>query len=168
MTEEKIKEEFSKAYTIAVASKAGVNYSLPNYDCGVDGHFRGVGYDPRIGEYDNGITIDYQLKSTINAPIINGELVYDLDVKNYRSLIRVDRMAPIILIVYSMPEQKDEWLNIDGEKTVLKKCAWWCSLRGRDDTDNEYKIRIKIPESQVLTPQTLKELIDRVGEGELI
>jgi len=64
-----------------------------------------------------------------------------------------------------MPKQSDEWITVSDEDTVLKRCAWWCSLKGQDDTKNESKKRIGLPASQKLTPGELRRLIRCVKEG---
>jgi len=42
ITEEHIKEGLSRAYTIAVADRAGFNYSKPDFDYGIDGTFSNI------------------------------------------------------------------------------------------------------------------------------
>lgn len=114
---------------------------------------------------ENGFGIDVQIKATTNIKSKNGKLIYDLEVKNYRDLIKTDVGTPRILIVYSMPKEKEEWVAVTTEQTILKKCAWWCSLKGNPKTNNKKKIRIEIPDNQLLTSSELLRLIEQVKVG---
>lgn len=168
MTEEFRKQQYGRAYVLAVAAQAGVNHAIPDNDFGVDGEFRSVRFDSiRKRYFDESCTIDYQLKSTVNAIFEDEVLKYDLEVKTYQDLI-VERIMPMILILYVMPREEAEWLNVTSNKTVLKRCAWWCSLQGFPDTSNTDRIRISIPIHQILTPETLRELLDKTRRGETL
>jgi len=168
MTEESRKQQYGRAYVLAVAAQAGVNHAIPDSDFGVDGEFRSVRFDSTRKRYfDESCTIDYQLKSTVNAIFEDNVLKYDLEVKNYQDLI-VERIMPMILILYVMPREETEWLQISPNETVLKRCAWWCSLQGLPDTSNTDRIRISIPIHQILTPETLRELLDKTRRGETL
>ena len=88
-----------------------------------------------------------------------------MEAKNYNDLVRTDIGTPRILIVYSMPKDQEEWINTSKEFMILKKCAWWLSLKGLAPTENRSKKRIKIPENNLLTSQELLKLINRVKGG---
>ena len=166
MTEEARKQQYGRAYILALAAHAGVNHAIPDTDLGVDGQFRGTIYNLARKRYmDDSSAIDYQLKSTVNAVFEDGVLKYDLEVKNYQDLI-LDRIMPMILILYVMPRDENEWFRVSPEKTEMQRCAWWCSLQGYPDTNNKGKIRISIPADQVLTPNVLIELLNKVRRGE--
>ena len=168
MTEESRKQQYGRAYVLAVAAQAGINHAIPDNDYGVDGEFRGVRFDPNRRRYfDDSCIIDYQLKSSVDVQFEDGMLKYDLEVKNYQDLI-TERMMPMILILYVMPREEQEWLNVSAEETVIKRCAWWYSLVGKPDTGNRNTIRISIPIGQVLTPDVLKELMDKTRRGEAL
>lgn len=167
MTEEHKKEQLSKAYAYAIAANAGVIFRDYNeQDYGLDGKFADVEYDAYRKRYiENGYGIEFQLKATTNIITKNGYICYDLEVKNYCDLIRTDVGFPRILIVYLLPKEKEDWLRIRPDYTVLKKCAWWCSLKGHPNTDNRSKIRVEIPINQYLTCDELKKLIKNIKEG---
>lgn len=166
MTEESRKQQYGRAYILALAAHAGVNHAIPDNDLGVDGQFRGTTYNSVRHRYmDDSSAIDYQLKSTVNAVFENGFIKYDLEIKNYQDLI-LDRIMPMILILYVMPRNENEWLQVSPEKTEMKRCAWWCFLQGYPDTNNKETIRISIPVNQVLTPNVLNELLNKVRRGE--
>lgn len=73
---------------------------------------------------------------------------------------------PMILILYVMPRNEKDWFHVSPEKTEMQRCAWWCSLQGYPDTNNKDTIRISIPMDQILTPNVLNELLNKVRRGE--
>lgn len=167
VTEAHIKEQISSAYAKAIAAQAGVIFrEYSSIDYGFDGKFSEVFYDEENKRYsESGFGIDVQIKATTNITSENGKLIYDLEVKNYRDLIKTNVGTPRILIVYSMPEDKKEWVTVTTEQTILKKCAWWCSLKGKPKTNNKETIRVEIPDNQLLTPSELLRLIEKVKVG---
>jgi len=74
----------------------------------------------------------------------------------------------MILRLYVMPRNENEWLKINPNETALQRCAWWSSLQGFPDTSNRDSIRISIPVHQTLTPKVLVELFDKVRKGEML
>jgi hypothetical protein len=166
MTEQHIKEQISRAYAKAIAASVGIILREYDIDYGLDGRFSDVEYDVERRRYmENGFGIDFQIKATTNVIHRDDKVLYDLDVKNYRDLIKTAIGTPRILIVYSMPKKSDEWITVSDEDTILRRCAWWCSLKGFDDTENDETKRIELPVSQRLTPSELQRLIERVKEG---
>lgn len=166
MFETHIKEAISRSYAKAVSADAGISCEFYDNDYGLDGHFCDVKYDAtRRGYRSTGFNIDFQLKATQNANIVGGEVIYQLEVKNYKDLIETHVGTPRILILFIMPEDRNEWINVDKDKTVMKKCAYWMSLKGMPDTTNTAKITIKIPENQILNQEQLLGLMNKVKTG---
>ena len=64
-----------------------------------------------------------------------------------------------------MPRDKDMWLTVNDNETLLRKCAWWCSLQGYPEVENKERVVIEIPLTQQLTPEVLIELMQKVKEG---
>lgn len=166
MTEAHTKELISKAYVNALAARVGMTVANSSLDYGLDGTFKDIEYDAETREYsETGFGIDFQLKATINALPKSEVIKYSLEVKNYHKLIKTHVGTPRILIVYSMPSNKDMWLTVNNEETMLRKCAWWCSLKGYPEVDNKNRVTIEIPLTQQLTPEVLIELMKKVKEG---
>lgn len=166
MTEEHIKEQISVSYAKAISAYAGISFNVIEQDYGMDGSFRDVEY---IEEYkrhcETGFNIDCQIKSTINAEIIDDEVVYDLEVKNYRDLIKTNVGTQRILVLYLLPRDKNEWIMFEDDSILLKKCAWWCSLKGKPNVNNKDRVRVKIPVNQRLTSNELVRLMNLVKGG---
>lgn len=166
MTEAHTKELISKAYVNALAARVGMTVANSSLDYGLDGTFKDIEYDVETKEYgETGFGIDFQLKATVNALPKKGVIKYSLEVKNYHKLIKTHVGTPRILIVYSMPRDKDMWLTVNDNETLLRKCAWWCSLQGYPEVENKERVVIKIPLTQQLTPEVLIELMQKVKEG---
>ncbi|RUS92780.1 hypothetical protein DSM106972_098300 [Dulcicalothrix desertica PCC 7102] len=43
---------------------------------------------------------------------------------------------------------------------MVKSCAYWISLKGRQDTKNDKTVTIEIPGENVLTPDVLLKLVE--------
>lgn len=165
ITEEHIKEGLSRAYTIAVAHRAGMNYCSDTLDYGIDGTFRDV-IIRENRRCNGGHSIDFQLKATVDVEIGGGYIIYDLESKNFNDLRETEIGTPRILILFVMPSDSTQWLNISDSGTILKNCAWWHSLKGLPPTQNTATKRIKIPINQILTVDALHTLMNKVKQGE--
>lgn len=161
-----IEEEISRSYINAVSVTAGMTCQKYDADYGLDGCINDISYNATRKRYSpTGFGIDFQLKATTTASYVGGEVVYDMEVKTYKDLIRTDIGRPRILVLYVMSDNKDEWVNVSKTETVLKRCAYWYSLRGKLDTTNKERVRIKIPESQCLDQEELKRIMNIVKLG---
>ena len=171
ISEEHIKEGISAGYVKAIAHCAGFNIGKEDFDYGMDGTFSGVKVRMKDGKErlaPDGCKLDFQLKASINVDVEKDIVKYNLEVKNYNDLVDIEMCTPRILIVYKLPRDKKEWINVTENGTIFKDCAWWCYLSGQPETDNKEKIVIKIPRRQVFNQEALKELMKKVKKGELV
>jgi hypothetical protein len=165
LTREHIQEDFSSAYISAVAAKSG-------YDCACFGkHDYGIDIEINAIElvggkrYPTGLPLRIQAKSSHSFEISSeGEIVHDLKVRNYNLLIREDPI-PTVLVLYCMPSNDNEWLEIKNDKTILKHCGYWISLRGKEPTSNDETIRIKIPGNQIFDDAALRYIMTTIRDG---
>ena len=150
LTNDYRKAELSFAYLSAICAMAGYTCERgPSVDMdSIDASVRSGGV-PRI-------LIDVQLKSTSSPDLIGGNLHFRLSQKNYNDLADL-RQVPIILAVLELPASQDEWLRCDADNLVLRRRLWWTSLRGEQPISAGSKTVI-IPQSQLLTPDSLREL----------
>lgn len=155
------KEALSQAYVRAVIAKAGFNFGKTDFDYGIDGTIKDV--VNRNGRYvDSCFGINFQLKSSCDVTFENGFVIYDLESKNYNDLVVESSTLPNILILLALPKNSDEWLEVTTEQLVMRKCAWWCSLEGREPTANQATKRITIPDCQIFSPAALVDLMKKV------
>lgn len=153
-------EAMSKVYALAVAAKAGYTTAISDFDRdGVDIRVQaGGGMRPAV---------DFQLKATINlGEPTNGKFRYPLAVKNY-DLLRIDTQTPRALILLSLPEAHESWLDISVEELIIRRCAYWVSLNGFPETSNTSTVTIDIPEDNLLNVRSLQSLIEHSRQGGL-
>ncbi len=108
-------------------------------------------------------SIDAQVKCTAKDVVKDTFIKYPLQVKNYRRLISKS-VVPQILIVVIVPKDMSSIINILQNETFVKSCAYWISLKGREDTNNDETITIEIPRDNVLTSQVLIDQIENEAE----
>lgn len=161
-----IKERISLSHIKILTANAGFAFQEHDEDFGIDGSICEVIYKTKRRPYSStGFGLDFQLKATVNAIPKAGFFLYDLEVKNYLDLIEKNVGRERILILYILPRDRSQWVEIDAEKTILRKAAYWCSLKGLPEVKNKEKVRIKIPEKNLLTSEVLIELINKVKGG---
>ena len=172
LTEEHIKEMLSRSYVQAIAAAGGFNTSKYDNDYGMDGSISIVKIRKDMGtnkirRVDSGYKLDFQLKASINVEVDEDFVKYDLEVKNYNDLVDEDVGTPRILILYKLPVDQSEWIQLSESGMILKGPAWWCVLKGENESENKYKKTITIPKEQIFNVENLTILMDRVKRGEL-
>ena len=153
-------EQFSFAYVRAVAAHA---------DCAVtDNHY------PDINSKDGTISadwgrrrpkIDFQAKATSQDVLRDDSVRFRLPISDYDNLRRRDTV-PHILIVLLMPKDDADWLNQTSEELAMRRCAYWKSLEGMDESPNVSTVTVHVPVSQTFDSAQLREMMDRVDRGE--
>jgi hypothetical protein len=162
LTENHIKEGLSRAYIMAVAHRAGFNCSFSaTFDYGIDGTLRAV---KAVGtrRVESGVAIDFQVKASERCGFESDAIVYDLEAKSQRDLADSSVSLPRVLIVLALPEERERWLEVSEEALLLRRCAFWSSLRGQALTANAKTERIRIPRGQVFDVAALKAMMARV------
>ena len=108
--------------------------------------------------------LDIQLKATINlAPSADG-FTFPLSIKNYDDL-RAPTQTPRILVILDMPRQENDWIEVSLEELVLRRAAYWSSLRKFPESDNKTTVTIQIPNSNVFDVVGLRALMDLSRRG---
>ena len=154
------KEALSLVYVRAITAGAGYSTTKPDFDRdSVDLLIR-AGGDMRPG-------LDLQLKATtvLGAPK-DGTFGFRLNVKNYNDL-RLETQTPRLLVVLDLPENEENWMTITPKKLILRRCAYWVSLRGLEETTNQSNIKVRIPESNLFTVNALRSLMEQSREGNI-
>lgn len=160
------KEMFSYAYIKAVATVAG--YSVELKPRAMDN----AGIDVTIevpGEAGESLfpRFDAQVKCTAAENIRKENCIkFPLPVKNYKTLIYPKPYVPLILVVVLVPPTINDWLQITEEDMLIKKCGYWVSLRGQAPTNNTDKITVELPRKNLLTPASLKAMMEKIGRSE--
>lgn len=152
------KELLSQAYVRAVAAFCG--YTTAIYDLDRDG------IDMRIqasGEMRP--ALELQLKATVNLRKgHSGSFRFRLKRRNY-DLLRIDTQTPRLLVVLDLPDDEDLWLAMTVDSLVLRRCAYWLSLRGSPPTTNHSSITVEIPRAHLFDVDGLRALMRQSRRG---
>ena len=112
-----------------------------------------------------GFRLDIQAKSTVGAHFDAESIKFDLNVKNYDDLRDAHVPVPRILVLLDLPKSEPDWMIQDEEVLVLRKCAYWTSLKGDEPTRNKDSIRITLNRSNVFSADALSEIMECVRQG---
>lgn len=162
MQESQRKEQLSIAYVHAVASVAG--YDLGTKSVDDDGWDIGIVSSGDHGS-GKGPSILVQLKATASDILRPTEIVFPLKIHNYNKLIGRS-VNPRILVVFHMPSDTTSWLSNDENQLIIKRCAYWKSLKNDPPTSNSDTVTVRIPRENTFTPVALHKMFDKIGRGE--
>lgn len=160
-----IKEELSLAYVRAVASRAG--FSVEEVRKDRDSIDLKICARGRLAD-DAALTspeLAVQLKARVLGPLTGEEFPLELSKKNYNDLI-APSFVPRILVVLAMPEDEQQWLTLTEEALVLRRCAYWLSLRGQPATVNETGQTVRMSRRQTFDHHALRSLLRKVARAE--
>jgi hypothetical protein len=160
------KQQFSFAYLRAVAAAAGYAVSRPEVDDdSVDLTFaaRGGGGTLRSPRLDG------QAKCTAEPLTDGADASFRLPLKNYDDLRAPDLQVPRILIVMYVPENVSDWLTQTDDELVLRRCAYWVSLRGlperQSGTARNPRVAVTLPRKQMFSVPELRSIMSRISAG---
>jgi hypothetical protein len=166
-----IESELSYAYLHAVAAKAAVGCKPGNRhddNSGIDAELTGWGPFPD-GGYRNEVDIKVQLKATTLTPVDNANTwSYALNGIDRYNDLRCDAVStPRILVVLFLPHDPKDWLHLDENALLLRKCAYWVSLRGAKPSSNTTAQTVYIPKSQRFDPDGLTALMSLLSRNKV-
>jgi len=170
------KEEFSYAYIHAITSVAGFSTHIKGRSmdaAGIDLMIEVPGVlasRPRP-------KLELQVKCTDDESIVKEQTIhFPLKVKNYNDLRYSQPIIPALLVVMLVPKSLEEWFEhsdtLDSssssrnEITILRKCAYWKSLKGEPETSNTTNITVYVPRQNLLTPESLIDLMTKAAKDE--
>lgn len=171
LSSQNIESELSYAYLHAVAARVGVGCKVSGRhddNAGVDAELTGWGPFPN-GGYRQEVDIKVQLKATVKSPTIIGDsLSYILTGINRYNDLRTDTVStPRILVVLFLPSDDKEWLMHTDDALLLRKCAYWVSLRGAVPSNNATAQTVYFPKAQKFDPDGLTNIMTRVSRNEI-
>jgi Domain of unknown function (DUF4365) len=155
-------ESFGDAFLIAIASVAGCAVAKPETD------------DDSIDwtlscRLPRRPKIDVQMKTTSAVDFGRDATVsYPFKKKNYVELTLTDLVVSRILVLVTVPGNIEEWLSPTADQLVLRRAAFWLSLAGYPARDNTTSVTVDVPRENLLTPEALKRMMQRINdEGRL-
>jgi Domain of unknown function (DUF4365) len=158
------KEEFSYAYVYAIASAAGCicqRTTTPLDRLGVDLIITGIAERG----LPNFPILYLQVKCTSRDILNENSLRYPLNIKNYEELRTNNSYPPRIIIVVTVPDRPNDWLQQTEAELCLKRCAYWMSLKGAASTDNKETVTISIPRTNIFSADALTTIMQRIATG---
>ena len=158
-------EQFSRAYVAAIAAQAGCNPSRPEVDNDSVDLELCMKDIPNCRRTRGRVAI--QLKCTHTVDRSKDEIAFALPVKNYNDL-RADVMEPRLLVLVCVPEDCEDWTKQTEDQLCLHHCAYWLSLAGKPETDNDSTVTVHIPRKNVFSVDFLKEAMRHSANGEMI
>jgi hypothetical protein len=165
MTENEQKQQLSVAYVHAVAARAGyacqatiVDDDSVDVTIAAKGrvHERSVTLLPRL---------EVQLKASSQNILRDDHITFPLPIKNYEEL-RCETMVPRLLIVFLLPDDQHDWLELTEEQMITRRCAYWRSLVGMPNTKNKTNVTVHLPRTNCLTVESLRTVMETVSRRE--
>lgn len=161
---EHTKERLSVAYVSAVVARAGAAFTeIKADDFGVDAHVQRIVELPNGKFHATGWILQCQIKATTTSELENDSVIYDMKADAYNKLVTHEG-TPCVLLLLCLPKNHDDWLHLDEDQLLLKRCCYWIYLAGQPST-NASTHRIRIPRNQVFTPSSVEELLEKVKQG---
>lgn len=158
--------QLSLAYIHAVASYAGCSWTPgPNPDIyKIDGTITGqVAHTD--GVKDTIPEIKVQVKSTrqVDHQPREGDpfIHYALDRETYDKL-RDPHHNLILLVLFVLPVDDNEWVNHTEDELITRKCAYWHSIKDCP----EGSLTVKISRNHTFSPEQLLDLMNKVARKE--
>jgi Domain of unknown function (DUF4365) len=166
LSEEDIREQLSIAYLHTVAARAGYAWEPTRIDRdGIDGRVcaRGpVGEDASILSP----VLGFQLKATSSIEAVaDGPIAFKLKQKNYDDLRR-RHAEPRYLALFLLPRNPDDWLRLDANELILRRCMYWHSLLRAEASGNSESTTVYVPRQNVLDVQAMRTLMAAAAREE--
>ncbi len=160
---EHIQADLSVAYVTAMAVNAG--YSIHDFsgkEYGIDMIIDKVTLFPN-GKYDStGVQIQLQLKSSINVLEKDDKIIYDIDSNAYNKFVNWVSPTPYLLILFHLPKEIDNWVDINYDRLLLRKCCYWYEITDKSILKKDSQKRIKIPKSNIFNENALNQIFDKI------
>ncbi|MBK8531093.1 MAG: DUF4365 domain-containing protein [Flavobacteriales bacterium] len=162
LTKPNIESELSYAYLHAVASQAGMACSPAGRhedNNGIDAHV--TAWEPFTnGGYLTEVNLNIQLKATYVAPTETAtHFSFSLrGIQRYDDLRTPTVNFPRFLVVLYLPPTDTDWLVHSVDELILKRCAYWVSLRNAPAVVGQTSTTVYLPKAQVFSPDQLRNL----------
>jgi Domain of unknown function (DUF4365) len=155
---EHLLDELATAYVQAIAARGGATIAVSRRDYGVDGTLHHI---VKLKEQfvPSGFPIEFQLKGTTAAKIVDVALIFDLKVRNYNLVVtRHPRGIPLYLFLVCFGSDIDQWIGEEDEQLTLRASAYWW-MTSDIVTRNVSNVRIKIPIANRLTSRSIEDML---------
>jgi hypothetical protein len=166
MTPEQQREEISKAYTAAIAAHCG--FKLGTWSQDDDCLDVTIGAAGALGGGTlAGPKLDLQLKCSSDQRHVHDEHIsWSLKRAHYDRLCH-DSHTPMLLVILMLPEDTGAWISYSNEQLIMRRCAYWANLHGRDPIPgDEGSATIHVPKHNLFCPDSLRAMMTKISRGE--
>jgi hypothetical protein len=87
-------------------------------------------------------------------------------VKDYDDL-RTLASTRAFLFLFILPSNKKRWIYHSIDELVIRKCMYWADLMDLPDSGNISSVSVQIPKNQIVSPDSLENLLSQIAEEEL-
>ena len=151
---------FGESFVHVLASAAGLTVAKEDLD--TRGFDFTIGYKGTLGRLRHP-NIQVQIKSWSEQYTVmgDGSWKYKLKAKYFNELAGPDFQVPRFLVLVVVPDDWREYAKYSRECAQLRQAAYWVSLRHRpvSQLTPDSKVAVDVPLANLLTPQTLHELL---------
>lgn len=163
-----IASELSHVWLQAISVIAGGKYTFvarTTDSLGIDAEVKFQGNISSLEHAQRFVNINFQLKSTYSTELQPGQERFSIPIESnqFNKYVEMSQVpgTPFILAVLVLPpgEKIDEWLDLEPEQLILKKCMFWTSLYNFEKTDNASQKNVVFLTQNRLTPQSLRDQI---------
>ena len=107
--------------------------------------------------------LDVQLKSSSDASVLKEQhIAWELEKPHYDKL-RARSSTPKILVILSLPAHPDEWVTYSPESLMVRRCAYWTSLKNAPEITTATKT-VHVPYSRPFSPEWLTAAMTKLSE----
>ncbi len=169
MTEELIKESFSIKYLETLATYNGYTTDWPGKDFGWDLTINEISTRTQNGKtrfIETGRSLKVQAKATTENSIEDDNdtsFKYDLEAKTFNDLIYRNNQnsCPLILFVFILPSDKNQWMELNDDNLLLRKNGYWfVPETTAAETLNSTTKRITISKANKFTLDSIQQLMN--------
>lgn len=158
----KRKEELSKAYLNIICASAGISFESQVHD----EDSKDVILKKRLFNPSYYSNIAVQLKATSQEIVDSMEIIkYDLNKKNYDDL-RARGSMKTYLFLLVVPDVENEWIDQDLHRLIIRGCMYYLDLTELEESDNLSSVRVSIPKSNIVSIDSIINLLYRERDGE--
>ena len=162
-----IMEQLSYAYIRAIVAHAGFVYEATDLDRdSIDATIKAPGLVVPTSSR-RGAILELQIKAHCISMQAGTTFPYRVKIKNYNDL-REDCIAPRLLIVFAMPEDKTQWLLHSTENLITRDCGYWMNLNGLPAVSNTADKTVRIPKCNHFSPESLMQIMTKISMKEPI
>ena len=160
-----IEDLISESYVSAIIARSGCIPNPISRDFGIDLEVRNI---MAYGEkrIDLGAFLSLQLKASVRWSMEDDYVVFDIDADAYNRLVirRDNSTLPCALVLFCLPHDQLLWMDASEDGLIIHKCCYYYFVKG-PESSNSRSQRIRIPRSQLLTPDSLLGLKKAILTG---